>query len=157
MPILPIIKYPNAILRLKAKNIKNPLDPKIQELVLAIKETLNRKNNGLGLAAPQVGESVKLFVVINEGRFFIFIDPQIKSFSKETSVMEEGCLSFPGKFIAISRPENIKVRYLDETGKKCKIKADGLFARAIQHEMDHLNGILIIDKIKSRHKKNGKK
>jgi peptide deformylase len=60
--------------------------------------------------------------------------------------LEEGCLCFPGKYLAIERPEKIKVRYLDKTGKKCKLKADGVLSRIIQHEVDHLDGILFIDK-----------
>ena len=150
MATLPIIKCPNPILRQKAKKIKDPLDPKIQELILAMKETLNKKN-GLGLAAPQVAESIQLCLVKddrNSETTYVLINPQIKLSSREKSVMEEGCLSIPEKFFLIERPEKIKVRYLDETGKKCKIKAEGLFARAIQHEADHLKGILITDRIK---------
>jgi peptide deformylase len=150
MATLPIIKYPNAILRQKAKKIKNPLEAKIQELISVMKETLNEKN-GLGLAAPQLGKSVQICLVKDDRESeipHIFINPQIKFKSREKSIMEEGCLSIPEKFFLIERPEKIKVRYLDETGKKCKIKAAGLFARAIQHEIDHLKGILIVDKIK---------
>jgi peptide deformylase len=149
MATLAIIEYPNPILRQKAKKVKDPMNPKIQELILVMKETLNKKN-GLGLAAPQIAESIQLCLVKDDRTSespYILINPQIKFSSRDKSIMEEGCLSIPEKYFLIERSNKIKVRYLDETGKKCKIKAEGLLARAIQHETDHLKGILITDKI----------
>jgi len=145
MPILPIIKYPAKILRQKAKKIKDPLAPEIQKLIKDMVETL-RKAQGLGLAAPQVGKSIRLCVVEFEGKLYILANPKIINFSKNKSLLEEGCLSLPGKFLPIARPEKVKVMHLDEKGKRSKIKAEGILARVIQHEIDHLNGILIIDK-----------
>lgn len=147
MPILPIIKYPSKILRQKAEKIKDVSAPEIQKLVKDMVETLHGAK-GLGLAAPQIGSSVRLCVIDDKGSMHILINPQIKSKSRKKSILEEGCLSFPGKFFAISRAEKVKVRYLDETGKKRKIKAEGLLARALQHEIDHLDGILFIDRLK---------
>jgi peptide deformylase len=159
MKILPILKYPNKILRERAKKIKDPLDPEIQKLILEMTASM-RSANGLGLAAPQVGKSLRLCIIEekngpqeNGGRLFILINPVIKAASKKKVLIEEGCLSFPGKFFPIMRPEKIKVRFLDENGKSCKIKADGLLARAIQHEIDHLDGVLIIDKPQGKLKK----
>lgn len=145
MPILPIIKYPSKILRQKTEKVKDALNPEIQKLAKNMAETL-RNAKGLGLAAPQVGSTMRLCVVEDEGKIYILINPQIKSKSRKKVVLEEGCLSFPGKFYPIAQSEKVKVRYLDEEGKKRKIKAEGLLARALQHEIDHLDGLLIIDK-----------
>ena len=150
MNTLSIIKYPNPILYQKAKKVKNPLDPKIQELILAMEEMVVKNDNCIGLAAPQVEKSLQICVIKNNELPCILINPQITSVSRKKSITEEGCLSLPGKFLLIERAENIKVRYLDETGKKCKIRAEGLFARTIQHEVDHLKGILMTDRIYPR-------
>lgn len=140
-----IITYPNLILEKKSQNIKNPLDPEIQKLIPAMLETM-RKNNGLGLAAPQVGKSLRLFVVEHLNKTYILINPKITAHSKDTYISEEGCLSFPGKFIPVKRFETIQIRYLNEKGEKCKIKTRDLLARAFQHELDHLDGILFINR-----------
>ncbi|KKP77867.1 MAG: peptide deformylase [Candidatus Moranbacteria bacterium RIFOXYA12_FULL_35_19] len=147
--ILPIITYPNIILRQKAKKVKDPKSKEIKSLILDMLETLE-KVNGLGLAAPQVGVSVQLCVVKNErgsgSKTHILINPKIvrKSWGKE--VCEEGCLSFPGKFIPIKRCKKVTVKALDKKGEKITIKAEGLLSRAMQHEIDHLDGVLFIDR-----------
>ncbi len=158
MPVLTILKYPHKILRQRAKKVKDPLDPKIQQLIKGMLKTL-RSANGLGLAAPQVGHSLRLCVIDDksnstnqENNFYVLINPVITTYSKTQIIFQEGCLSFPDKFFSIRRPEKIKVRFLDKNGKNCKMKADGILARTIQHEIDHLNGILIIDKQKSHGK-----
>lgn len=148
---LRIIKYPAKILREKAKKIKDPLDPEIQKLITQMIETL-REAKGLGLAAPQIGKSLRLCAVDHENNLYVLINPKIVSYSRNKVMMEEGCLSFPGKFFQIERPEKVKVRYLDEKGKSAKIKADGILARALQHEIDHLEGILVIDKTRKSKK-----
>ncbi|MFA6183691.1 MAG: peptide deformylase [Parcubacteria group bacterium] len=140
-----IITYPNSILEKKAQNIKNPLDAKIQELIPQMIQAM-RENSGMGLAAPQVGESIRLCIIENLGKIYILINPKITAHSKEKKNSEEGCLSFPGKFIPVTRFETVQVRYLNEKGEKCKIKAKDLLARAFQHEIDHLDGILFINK-----------
>lgn len=145
MATLTIIKYPNPILRKKAEKVKDPQSPEIQKLIPAMVETM-RKNNGMGLAAPQIKKSIRLSVIEENGVVYVLINPKIKFQSKNKIIMEEGCLSFPGKFIPIARPEKVKIRYTDEKGTDKKLKADGLLARAIQHEMDHLDGVLLIDK-----------
>ncbi|MCX6765885.1 MAG: peptide deformylase [Candidatus Moranbacteria bacterium] len=149
MTLLAILKYPHPLLRRKAIKIKNPLEPQIQALIPRMIEAM-KKGNGLGLAAPQVGKSLRLCIVGEEKKVYVLINPSIKSCSRKKVFMEEGCLSFPGKFFLISRPEAVKVRYLDETGKKAKIKAQGLLARTLQHEIDHLDGILVIDRAKKK-------
>jgi peptide deformylase len=140
-----IVTYPNKILREIAKKIKTPISREILDMVPEMIKMLH-ENNGMGLAAPQVGKSIRLCVIENEGKAYAFINPTITSRSTGKNVSEEGCLSFPGKFIPVERADKVQARYLDEKGNKCKIKAGGLFARCIQHEIDHLDGILFIDK-----------
>lgn len=147
VPILPIITYPDPILSRKAKKIKDPLDPEIQKLIPAMIKTM-RQYKGAGLAAPQIGKSIRLCVIGEGENLHTLINPQIKSRSRKKILGEEGCLSFPGKFFPVKRSEEVKVRYLNEKGEKAKIKAVGLLARIIQHEINHLDGILVIDILK---------
>lgn len=142
-----IIAYPNKILEKKAKKIKDPLDAEIQKLIKKMIETLQTAE-GAGLAAPQVGKSIRLCIIRYEEITRVFINPQITSYSKAAILQEEGCLSFPGKFLPIKRAEKIKVRYTDKKGNKMKTKAEGMLARIIQHEVDHLEGILFIERTK---------
>lgn len=144
--ILPIITYPNKILRQKTDTIKNPKSKETRDLIFDMLETMENSGNALGLAAPQVGQSVKLCIIIINGKTYILINPKItrKSWKKETG--EEGCLSFPGKFIPIKRHKKVTVKALDRDGEEITIKAEGLFSRALQHEIDHLNGIVFIDR-----------
>jgi peptide deformylase len=142
-----IRKNPDPALRQKTVKIKDPLAKDVQELILSMIETMYA-NNGVGLAATQVGSDLRLCVIETEGVQYVLINPQITAKSKTKIISEEGCLSFPGKFYPISRYEEVQVRYLDETGKPSKLKGRDLLARAIQHELDHLDGVLIIDKVK---------
>lgn len=141
----------NLVLRKKTEKVKDPLDKKIQLLISEMLETM-RAANGLGLAAPQIGKSLRLCVIEESGKTYVFINPQITAKSKTRVLMEEGCLSFPGEFFQISRPEEVQVRYLDKQGAARKIKSDGMLARALQHEIDHLDGILVIDRLKKSRK-----
>ncbi len=143
--MLEIITYPNDILRQKSQLITDPSDPKIKKLISDMASMLNA-HNGIGLAAPQVGESVRLCIVENENKQFVLINPEIKKYSGKETVAEEGCLSFPGKFISVKRHMKVKVKAFDTSGKKQIIRAKGLLARVLQHEIDHLNGILFIDR-----------
>ena len=140
-----IITYPNKILDKRAKKVKNPLDLDIQKLIKDMISTMNEAN-GAGLAAPQVGQSLRICTIQCEGEVFVLINPKITAYSREKEINEEGCLSFPGKFIPIKRSAKIKARYLNEKGEETKIKAEGMLARIIQHETDHLNGILFINR-----------
>ena len=146
---LKIVKDPNPILRQKAVKIKDPLDQKIQELILNMFETL-RLSNGVGLAAPQVGVSRRLCVIEVEGTQYALINPKITAKSRKKVISDEGCLSFPGQFISISRCDEVQIRYVDKDGNPGKIKGQGLFARVMQHEIDHLDGILFVDRIKKK-------
>lgn len=145
MAQLKILIYPDLLLKKKAQAVKNPQDPQIKKLILDMLETME-KNSGLGLAANQVGQLVRVCVIKLEGKTHIFINPRLKSKSWGKIICEEGCLSFPGKFIPIKRSKSIKVESLDKDGKKFILKAEGFLSRAIQHEIDHLDGILFIEK-----------
>ncbi|MDZ7611595.1 MAG: peptide deformylase [Candidatus Moranbacteria bacterium] len=141
-----IIKYPDPTLREENKEIQDPTSVEIKQLILDMTKTL-RSNNGLGLAAPQVGKNLRLCVIEIENELIILINPEIKSASSEKVLMEEGCLSFPGKYMPIERAKRIKIKACDINGKKQIIRAKGLLARAIQHEIDHLDGTLIVDRV----------
>ncbi len=138
-----ILEYPNEILDKKTKKVKKPLDAEIQKLIRNMKETME-KADGAGLAAPQVGESLRICTIQYGGEIFAMINPKITSYSREKEIGEEGCLSFPKQFLPIKRSVKIKVRYVDEEGKEIKKKAEDLLARIMQHEIDHLDGIVFI-------------
>jgi peptide deformylase len=145
MAELEIVKYPNSILSKEAAPIKDVLKPAVQKLIADMLETME-KNNGVGLAAPQVGKSLRLCVIRVDDIIYILINPRVtyKSYLKE--VWEEGCLSFPGKFIPVKRHKKVRVKALNEKGEEVNIKAEGLMSRALQHEIDHLDGKLFIEK-----------
>lgn len=149
----------NSILRAKSEKI-TALTDEYHTLINEMKHIV-KNVKGLGLAAPQVGKNLRLFVlhvsfrkvhIIDSAKKHIsipevLINPEITFFSKEKIVMEEGCLSLPGIYYNVSRPKEIEVEYYDEQFKKQQLWDDGIVARVIQHEVDHLNGILFIDKI----------
>lgn len=145
--MLNIITIPNPLLRQKSLIIKDPLAQEIQDLLPEMTETMIKKD-GVGLAAPQIGLNIRLIVVRHKDNDIIMINPEIlkKSLFKEWD--EEGCLSVPGVFGQVKRHKKLTVRYLDSDGKSQQLEAEGFFARVIQHEVDHLNGVLFIDKAK---------
>lgn len=145
-----------------------------------MKETLRNTDDGVGLAAPQIGESLKIFLISEEAeyvdnkkynsnaniqmhtndtnkiggeekkrdwKYFVYINPVVKKISRSKIEYPEGCLSVPGKFGFVKRSEKITVEAHDETGKKFIRGASKFFARVLQHELDHLNGVLFIDKV----------
>jgi len=145
--MLKIVEYPNKILRQKTQKVLNILDPKFQKQLVEMGEAMT-KNDGLGLAAPQVGINQRVLVINLDGGPKFFINPRIiwKSFFRK-NIAEEGCLSFPGIFGKVRRNNWIFLTFFDSQGKLNKIKVQGLLATVIQHEVDHLNGVLFIDKI----------
>ena len=145
MAILEIKKYPDPILRKKCNEVKE-VTQEIKKLSWDMIETMEAAP-GSGLAGPQVGKLKKIIVAQTEKEPLILINPKILKKSKETEIMEEGCLSFPGLWLRIKRAKSVEVEALDINGKKTKIKAEGLPARVIQHEIDHLSGILFIDRV----------
>jgi len=141
----PILTHPNPLLRRKSVKVKDPSDPKFQRLVLDLAETME-EDNGVGIAAPQVGENHRLIVIDTKNGPIAFFNPRIlwKSLSKELG--EEGCLSVPNVFGLVKRAKNVVVSYVDLDCTKRVLKARGMLARVLQHEIDHLDGILFIDK-----------
>ena len=126
----------------------------LRELIKEMRKTM-KDADGIGLSANQIGANLKLFVAeipANENKankFYAVFNPEIIKKSSDLTDMEEGCLSVPQTFGLVSRHEKITVQGLDSNGKTIKIKAWGLLAKAFQHEIDHLNGVLFIDKAKS--------
>ena len=140
-----IVKYPNPILRKKSEEVKEVTEDikKLgQEMIAIITE-----NQGLGFAAPQIGELKRIIVVQTEKGPEVFINPEIIKKSKKTEIGEEGCLSFPKLFLKIKRAKEAEIEALDLQGEKIKIKTEDLPARVFQHEIDHLDGILFIDRL----------
>ena len=148
MSIRNIIIEPNTILRKKSEPLQQ-VNNETQKLLDDMLKTMYAAP-GIGLAAVQIG-ILKRIIVIDvskkeEKKNPIFlINPEITYKSKETSIYEEGCLSLPGHFAEIERPAKCKINYIDYHGKKAELEADGLLSTCVQHEIDHLNGILFID------------
>ncbi len=134
------------ILRKKSREVEEVND-KIREILEDMVETLH-SYNGVGLAGPQIGILKRLVVIdlYDEKGTIKLVNPRIIKQKGEQEV-EEGCLSFPNQFAKIVRPAEVTIEALDENGKKIKIKGEGLLAQAISHELDHLDGILFVDKI----------
>jgi len=149
MSILKILTVPNPGLRQKSKGIK-------KEKILALKSfvssmlTTMAQNDGVGLAAPQVGKNIRLITISKEAtpdkKDWVLINPKITKRSWRKEAAAEGCLSVPGEIREIKRCAKINIEALSALGKPLKFSAAKLFARVIQHEIDHLDGILIIDK-----------
>lgn len=147
MPILKIITIPNPILRKKSKeiNFKEINTRDFAKLVSAMGKTMI-KTDGAGLAAPQIGKSIRLAVINSKDGPICLINPKITRKSWARELGQEGCLSIPGIFGQVKRHKKITVAYYNQAGKKIKQVAQGLMARVMQHEIDHLDGILFIDK-----------
>ncbi|MBN1617288.1 MAG: peptide deformylase [Spirochaetales bacterium] len=141
-----VITLGNETLRIKAAPVPEVTD-EIRSLIREMFIVME-KADGVGLAAPQIGLSIRLFVLkADDGIERAFINPQIIQTSPETCSYEEGCLSVPKVWEKVIRPEKITVQALNERGRPFTLEADGLLARIIQHEYDHLDGILFIDRI----------
>ena len=143
--ILEIKKYPDPVLRKKCGEVKT-ITPEIKELVFNMGESM-AKDKGVGLAAPQVGVLKRIIVVQGIQGPDAYINPRIVKKSRGKDFMEEGCLSFPDVFLQIKRPKEVEVEALNLQGEKIRVKARDLAARVFQHEIDHLDGILFIDRI----------
>lgn len=140
--LLKIRTYGDPCLRKKSKAV-NEVGPSERFLINAMVETM-RAHNGIGLAAPQIGLNEQIFVVdVGDGPFVV-VNPQIKK-RYGADVMEEGCLSIPDVLIKVKRAHAIDVEFMDQNNRKVELKCNGLLAKVIQHETDHLNGKLIVD------------
>jgi peptide deformylase len=152
MAVLPILRYPDPRLRQKCADVTS-FDARLHALISDMTETMYLAN-GAGLAAIQVGEAVRLFIIDPEvaggelnDPVLVFINPQLVEISEEAQTGDEGCLSFPGVFVPVKRGMRAKIRALDAQGKTFEVEGDELFARALQHESDHLVGRLLIDMV----------
>ncbi len=154
MAILPIVTYDDDVLREKAEPVEE-LTEDIETLIEDMFETMYN-SDGVGLAAPQIGRLLRIFVVDadpmskeedNDPLYgpIAMINPEITFRSDDEVDMEEGCLSIPGVNASVTRPESIRVSYRDEEFEKQELEVDGWLARVIQHEKDHLDGILFLD------------
>jgi peptide deformylase len=167
--ILPVVKYGHPALRQKGAHIET-VTPEIKKLIGDMFETM-REKSGVGLAAQQVGRALQLTVIdvreakdrpstlelkgepadVNGFMPLVLINPEIKA-AGEPVAGTEGCLSFPEIYAEITRPESVDVKAMNEKGKPVEFHCGGLLARAIQHEADHLNGILFIDRMERKKK-----
>ena len=151
-PPLEIFKLGSETLRTQAKRISK-VDSNIRDLAKDMLQSMYSAK-GIGLAGPQVGISKELLVIdINfedsAAEPLILINPEITAFGSTLNTYEEGCLSIPGVYLNVVRPSTIKLKFRDEMGRPRKMNADGLLARCIQHEVDHLRGILFVDRVTS--------
>lgn len=158
MAVIPIVTIPNSILNRKCKKAR--FGDEVLKVIRNLKDTLNsaKEPEGAGLSAPQIGVSQRICVVreflpdpTNPEkpliREYVLINPKIVSKSKEKDLDYEGCLSVPDIYGKVERARKIKVKFVDKTGEKRQISALGFFARTIQHEVDHLDGILFTSKV----------
>lgn len=150
MTIRPPVILPDAVLR-RVSDPVGPITPEIRTLVADMFETMYDAP-GVGLAAIQVGVAKRVVTIdtskeegVRDAR--VFIDPEIVWASAEKRVYDEGCLSIPEYYAEVERPDRVRVKFRDLEGKVQEIEADGLLATCIQHEIDHLNGVLFIDHI----------
>ncbi|MCS7228241.1 MAG: peptide deformylase [Endomicrobia bacterium] len=151
MAVLKIVKYPDKILKQKLSPVEN-FNSDLRDIVRDMFETMYTYH-GIGLAANQVGIDRRIVVVdtssTEKGVFtpLALINPEILNYSKRKNIAEEGCLSFPGYYDKIIRPVSIEVVYYDINGKKHQIIVEGLLARVLQHEIDHINGVKFIQRM----------
>lgn len=138
----------NKILRTLSKEVADIKNPEIQGLISDMQTTLRATKNGIALAAPQVGKNVRIFVVLNEFDLnqTVFINPQILQISADEKLLDEGCLSLPDISGKILRATSLKIQAQNQNGRVFKVKVSGLAAQIFQHEIDHLDGVLFIDK-----------
>ena len=145
---IPILIAPQAILKAKARAVTASDAERIRDLVPRMFAAMY-KAPGIGLAAPQVGVGLRMFVMdlMPDDKVdpYVLINPEIVARSPELATREEGCLSIPGLYAEVTRPARVKVRYLDQAGVKKEIEGDGLLAACLQHEIDHLDGIMFVD------------
>lgn len=152
MSALEILKgLDNDVLRTKSEKVVD-FNKDLLSLVSDMKDTMV-KAKGIGIAAPQVGVLKRVLVVrMNHGTkhemLFPFVNPEILNFSSDEIEMEEGCLSLPGQYAKVLRPEIVEIEFQDLRGNKSKLELDGWNSRIVQHEIDHLDGILFPDRVK---------
>jgi len=152
MAVRPIVRFPDSRLRQKSADVKT-IDDDVRRVVADMTDSMYAAN-GAGLAAIQLGHPLRIFIV--DGQVAggteqdgpkVFINPEIVEISQEAQTGDEGCLSFPGIYVPVKRGMRARVRALDLEGKPFEVEGEELYARALQHETDHLNGRLLIDQV----------
>jgi peptide deformylase len=152
MAVRPIVRFPDSRLRQTSALVK-AVDDDVRRVVADMADSMNAQN-GAGLAAIQIGEPLRIFIV--DGQVAggseqdppkVFINPEIVEISKESQTGDEGCLSFPNIFVPVKRGMRARVRAMDLEGNTFEAEGEELYARALQHETDHLNGRLLIDQV----------
>lgn len=162
--ILSIITYPNPLLKKQSLKVEK-VDAEIQKLLDNMVATMYH-DRGCGLAAVQVGILKRILVIdlnyqlkenchdhscneshITNAKPYFIINPEIVDKSKDVELLEQGCLSFPGIYVEVTRPKKVSVKYLDYHGKEQLIEAEGILSHCLQHEIDHLNGVTFIDHV----------
>lgn len=147
-PALPILFVPDPRLRAKTKPVGAADADRVRDLSARMLATMYAAP-GIGLAAPQVGEMLRLVVIdLQKDELrepMVLVNPEIVAESAETATREEGCLSLPGQYAEVTRPARVKVRYFDLEGAKKEIEGEGLLSACLQHEVDHLDGVLFVD------------
>ncbi len=145
---LPILLVPEPILKARAKPVGAAEMDRVRTLVPRMFATMYRAP-GIGLAAPQIGEGLRFAVVDlmpdDKPAPLVLINPEVTGRSQELATREEGCLSLPGQYADVTRPARVTVRYTDLDGARRQIDAEGLLAACLQHEIDHLDGVLFVD------------
>ncbi len=148
--ILSILIAPDALLKARARPVAEAHSSLVRELVPRLFATMYAAP-GIGLAAPQVGHGLRLAVIdlMADGKPspIVLINPEIAVASPETATREEGCLSLPNQYADVTRPARVRVRFLDQAGIRQEIEAEGLLSACLQHEIDHLNGVLFVDHV----------
>lgn len=162
----PVVQSPEPVLRTPTEPIRDFSDPSFGGLVSDMKDTL-RQQDGLGLAATQIGVSKRIFIIpaeyaprvrtlwspsslIKPLEPTVFINPTLSDYSKEEEILDEGCLSIREKFYPTPRATRVTISAQTERGVRFKVRAEGLLARIFQHETDHLNGVLYVDRLRER-------
>jgi peptide deformylase len=139
-----IRQYPDSVLRMEARPVEE-FDEDLQRLVARMKE-LMEEANGVGLAATQVGVLRRLFVFTDDGEDRVIVNPVITKTSKETEIDEEGCLSLRDVLVPVERAQKVTIEGVDSKGEAVRLELESPAARVVQHELDHLDGVLIIDR-----------
>lgn len=162
MPARTVIKFPDSRLKIKSLPVEDTSSEETLGIIKDLKDTLNVQQ-GLAISAPQVGFTKQVVVLDleklankkykEEERYFVLINPTIKEQSKQTSTSHEGCLSIPGIIARVKRNNTVKVTYQNESGEETTAEFGGLSSYVIQHEIDHLNGQTMFDKVSFHEKK----
>ena len=154
--MLAVVEYPNTVLAQKCQDVLS-FDDELRSLVAQMVDTMYA-SNGIGIAAPQVGSNLRILLIDPSGgevanQMIPMINPRVTWRSLQTEASDEGCLSMPGKVFSIVRSLAVEVEYHDVNGLSHKLQCTGLTARIVQHEVDHLDGIMMIDRVSAKVRK----